>query len=76
MDKQQLLCPKCNRPDIQFVLVGFMCRHEDCQHFFAPKEVQEAAVNFLVERYTGDNPENKPGQDVNVEDYDPTVTNN
>ena len=62
-------CPKCNRSEVQFVLVGFMCSHSDCQHFFETPEARQQALGFLVERYTGDNPENKPGMDTEVPKY-------
>lgn len=71
----KIVCPKCNRPEVQFVLVGFMCRHNDCSHFFSTPATQKEAINFLVERYVGDNPGNKPGLDGSLEDIDPTKVN-
>jgi hypothetical protein len=69
------VCPKCNRPETQFVLVGFICRHPDCHHFFSTPEATKVGTDFLVERYTGNNPENKPGLDGCLDDADPTKTN-
>lgn len=70
----EVVCPKCNRKETQFMLVGFICRHDDCQHFFEIPETTQFGLNYLVERYTGNNPENKPGLDGSLEDIDPTKT--
>lgn len=60
-------CSKCHRPETQFVLVGFICRHADCGHFTTNDAVEAQATAILVERYTGNNLENQPGQDLKVE---------
>lgn len=67
------VCPKCKRSEIQFVLVGFMCCHADCKQFFVTPDATQVAVDFFVERYTGDNPENKFGMDGNLDYLKPIL---
>jgi hypothetical protein len=54
--------------DYQFILIGHICVH--CDDFKTNEQNDAMAIGWLVERYTGNNAGNKPGQDVHLNDVE------
>jgi hypothetical protein len=57
---------KCECGNDQFRHMIFVLQCTQCGVIQALPKEDKSGVNFLVERYKGDNPDNKPGQDGSV----------
>ena len=55
---------KCKCGNGTFIHLIFVLQCDKCGEIQALQENDTTGLSFLVERYTGDNPDNKPGKDV------------